>query len=190
MPPDWTLPFRCHVDPCQSAVGGTLTEMDKNGDEKVVSYLSKWLSPAEEKYTANDLELLGFIYFLQWFPCYLESVSFEVMINNQVLNNFFNKTNPSRKETRWLYFLGQFRITAMTLVQGKANVLGDALSRAPHVLNIDGTNPEMSNIQSVETSLPRGWSRTMERTSYLVSSTTRSKANSQKMKFSENKWKD
>lgn len=45
--PQWIKPFRCHVDAIQSAVGGTLTQVDENGVDRVIAYFSKELSDAE-----------------------------------------------------------------------------------------------------------------------------------------------
>lgn len=130
--PDWSRAFRCHTDASQLAVGGTLTQRDDAGSEYVISFFSKRLSPAEENYSANDRELLGLVYFLQRFRCYLEGTEFEVLTDNQVLKHFFSKTQLSRREARWVEFLGHFGISQLTLVKGKIHVLGDAPSRAPH----------------------------------------------------------
>lgn len=151
--PDWSRPFLCHTDACQLAVGGTLTQKGDNGEEHAISFFSKRLSPAEENYSANDRELLGLVYFLQRFRCYLEGTSFEVFTDNQVLRHFFSKQSLSRRETRWLEYLGQFGISNLTLVKGRIHVLGDTPSRAPHVIdptkkallhNVHITVPELS----------------------------------------------
>ena len=133
--PDWSKPFRCHVDASQEAVGGTLTQLDTEGSERVVAYYSRKLSDSEQDCTANERELLGLVYNLKRFRCYLEGASFDIFTDNQVLQAFLEKKNISRKEARWLDLLGQFGISKPTLVSGKVHVLGDALSRAPHVLS-------------------------------------------------------
>ena len=61
--PDWSKPFRCHVDASQLAVGGTLTQNDENGAEHEIAYCSKNLSETEQAYTANERELLALVYF-------------------------------------------------------------------------------------------------------------------------------
>lgn len=101
-----------------------------------MSFFSKRLSPSEENYSANDRELLGLVYFLHRFRCYLEGAEFEVLTNNQV-NYFFTKQNLSSIEARWLAFLGQFGITQLTLVQVRIHVLGDVPSRASHARTSD-----------------------------------------------------
>lgn len=103
--PDWDRPFGCHIDASAFAVGGTLTQRDSTGHDRAIAYFSKRLNPAEENYTANDRELLGLVYFLERFCCFLEGSEFEVVTDNQVLKYFFSKSDLSRRETRWLEFL-------------------------------------------------------------------------------------
>ncbi len=46
-------------------MGGTLTQLDDEGRDRVIVYFSKKLSPAERDYTANDQELLGLKFFFK-----------------------------------------------------------------------------------------------------------------------------
>lgn len=71
LPPDWTRHFKCQVDAFNRTVGA-LSQLHHGGQDCADEHFSKLLSPAEENYTANDSELLGFIYFLKPFHCYLE----------------------------------------------------------------------------------------------------------------------
>jgi len=130
--PDWSKPFRGHVDASQTAIGGTLTQQDENGMDRVISFYSKKLSPAETNYTTNDRELLALVRFLERFRCYLEGSDFEIITDNQVLKHFFTKPKLSRREARWVETLGNFGVFPITLKPGKIHVLGDTLSRAPH----------------------------------------------------------
>ena len=130
--PDWKMSFRGHIDASNIAVGGTLTQLDENGKDRVIAFFSKKLSPAEKNYRTNDRELLGLIYFLLRFRCYLEGSTFEIFTDNQVLKHFFTKHKLSRREARWLETLGNFAIFPINLKPGKIHVLGDTLSRAPH----------------------------------------------------------
>ena len=131
--PNWKKPFRGHIDASEFAVGGTLTQLDEVGNDRAIAFFSRKLSQAEQNYTANDRELLGLVYFLQRFRCYLEGSSFEIFTDNQVLKHFFTKPKLSRREARWLETLGNFGIFPINLKPGKIHVLGDALSRAPQV---------------------------------------------------------
>ena len=130
--PDWKKSFRGHIDASNFAVGGTLTQLDENGKDRIIAFFSRKLSSAEQNYTANDRELLGLIFFLKRFRCYLEGASFEIFTDNQVLKHFFTKAKLSRREAGWLETLGNFGIFPISLKPGKIHVLGDTLSRAPH----------------------------------------------------------
>lgn len=70
--------------------------------------------------------------FLDRFQCYLEGSSFQKSTDNQILKDFFGKLNLSRLEARWLETLGNFVVFPINVKQGKIQVLGDVLSRAPH----------------------------------------------------------
>lgn len=90
-PPNWELPFRCHVDESELAVGGTLTQLYNAGHDRAVAFYYKRLSQAEENYSANDRELLGLVHFLKRLRCYLEGSEFEVITDNQVLRHLLQK---------------------------------------------------------------------------------------------------
>ncbi len=124
---NWKKPFRGDIDASQLAVGGTLTQLDDEGRDRVIVYFSKKLSPAERDYTANDREFLRLIYFLKRFRCYLEGASFAIFTDNQVLKHFFSEPKLSRKEVRWLVTLGNFGSFPINLKPGKIHVLGDNL---------------------------------------------------------------
>ena len=96
-------------------MGGTLTQLDADGRDRVIAFFSKKLSLAEQNYTANDRELLGLVCFLQRFRCYLEGTSFEIFTDNQMLKHFFTEPKLSRREARWLEILVNFGIFPITL---------------------------------------------------------------------------
>ena len=146
--PNWKKPFRGHIDASNMAVGGTLTQLDEEGKDRVIAFFSKKLSPAEQNYTTNDRELLGLVYFLMRFRCYLEGSSFEIFTDNQVLKSFFSKPKLSRREARWLETLGNFGIFPINLKPGKIHVLGDTLSRAPHA-SVNQTELVHANLDGI-----------------------------------------
>ena len=136
--PDWEKPFCCHTDASQTAVGGTLTQSDKSGNERVVAYFSKRLSPQEENYSANDRELLALVYLLKRFRCYLEGSTFDIITDNQVLYNIFTKKDVSRREARWLDFFASFGINEIKHRAGRIHICGtttNALSCRPTVFS-------------------------------------------------------
>lgn len=125
--PNWDTTFGDHIVAFQSAFGGTLTQLDEDGRDRVIAFFLKKLFDAEKNYTANDRKLLGLVRFLERFRCYLEESFLEIIADNQVLKYFFSKPNLSRREARWLEKLGNFDVLPIKLRPGRIHVLGDAL---------------------------------------------------------------
>lgn len=167
--PDWTKPFRCHVDAMQTAVGGTLTQRENDGHERVIAYYSKRLNTAEENYTSNDRELLGLVYFLKRFRCYLEGSNFEVVTDNQVLRHFLTKKHLSCREARWLDLFAEYNLDKIVPVQVKDHILGDAISRIPDIDQSQIPNISLSQIsQLIIPSLKICSSRVTKKTNSLA----------------------
>lgn len=84
--------------------------------------------------------------YFERFRCYFEETTFEVFTDNQVLLYFFTKPSMNRKEARQLYLLSKFGIQELTLKSERIHVLGDALSRAPHIVRQDAVNVNNSAV--------------------------------------------
>ena len=125
--------FRDQVDASETAAGGGLTQQDEQDKDRVIALILGKLTPAEENYSANDRELLGLVYFLEIFRCYVEGSSFEILMGNQVLMHFFIKHKLSKIEARWIGTLGNFGIFPIIHKPGKIYTPGDTLSRAPYI---------------------------------------------------------
>lgn len=97
----------------------------------MIAYYSKRLNEAEENYWSNDRELLGLVYFLKRYRCYLDGSEFEVVADNQFVHHLVTKKKISRREARWLDLLSEFNIDKITLEKCRLHVLGDAISRIP-----------------------------------------------------------
>lgn len=133
-PTVWTSPFRCHIEACQVAVNGALTQLGPECSEQAIVYFSERLTLAEPSCTAIERHLLELVYFLKNYLCYLQRNEFEILIDNQVFRNFYSKLTINRREARWLKFLESFGISELTHVKGRVHVLGDALSRNTYLL--------------------------------------------------------
>jgi RNase H-like domain found in reverse transcriptase len=59
--PDQSKPFQIESDASKVATGAVLTQLDSNGDQHPVAFLSKTFSETERKYEIYDRELLGII---------------------------------------------------------------------------------------------------------------------------------
>ena len=65
MMPDHTRPFQIETDASKYATGAVLTQLDSNGDQHPISFISKTLSPIERNYEIYDQELLVIIQALE-----------------------------------------------------------------------------------------------------------------------------
>jgi RNase H-like domain found in reverse transcriptase len=59
--PDQSKPFQIKSDASKVATGAVLTQLDSNGDQHPVVFLSKTFSETKRKYEIYDRELLGII---------------------------------------------------------------------------------------------------------------------------------
>ncbi|KAG3026234.1 hypothetical protein PC120_g6043 [Phytophthora cactorum] len=73
MLPDHSKPFHVVCDASDFAIGCALMQLDDEGRERVVSYQSRQLKPAERNYPVHDKELLAMRYTLIKFRVYLLS---------------------------------------------------------------------------------------------------------------------
>ena len=60
--PDFTKPFKLHIDACDRGLGAILYQDQPDGQEKSISFASRSLSKAQSNYPAHKLEVLA----LKW----------------------------------------------------------------------------------------------------------------------------
>ncbi|KAG3035164.1 hypothetical protein PC128_g1618 [Phytophthora cactorum] len=109
MLPDHWKPFHvvCHAS--DFVIGCALMKFDDEGRERVVSYQSSQLKPAERNYPANDKELLATRY---------------------ALVSFHSDEEPPSVPARWLSLFSEYNFV-VHYKPGKTNILAHALSRHP-----------------------------------------------------------
>ena len=74
--PDYEKEFYVMPDASIFAVGGVLCQLDDKGKERPVSFRSKKLKPAEQKYAVYELEALAVVYCVRKFRPYIEGSHF------------------------------------------------------------------------------------------------------------------
>jgi hypothetical protein len=80
-------PYRVVTDASDIGVGAVLLQ-----DDKPVAYFSKKLNSAESRYTTTEKELLGVLYALKEWRCYLLGTSFVVLLTIRLIASY--KPNP------------------------------------------------------------------------------------------------
>lgn len=116
------------TDASEIAVGGVL-QQHNNGIVQPLAFFSKKLTPAEQKYSAFDRELLAIFASIKNFKYFVEGRDFTIFTDHKPLTNAISsKTERSPRQSRHLDFIAQFT-NNIQHVSGKDNVVADALSR-------------------------------------------------------------
>jgi hypothetical protein len=124
--PDFAKPFVVTSDASNVGIAAVLEQ-----DERPVAFESRKLSPAEQRYTTTEAEMLAVVYSLRTWRCYLEGGGQFLVRTDHNPNTYFDtKPELSRREARWQEYLSQFDFRWQYL-PGKSNLVADALSRAP-----------------------------------------------------------
>lgn len=113
-------------------MGGTLTQLGRNGHDWVIVFFSKNLSSGEQDYTENGRELLGLILFSEIFRCYLYESTFDILTDNQVLSHFITNQKVCTR-SKVAGDLGKFWNLSGYNKTPKNTCTWICLSRAPNI---------------------------------------------------------
>ena len=105
--PDFNKQFIVTTDASSVALGAILRQKTL-GQDLPVAYASRTLSPAEQKYSVTDLELLGIVYAVKQFRPYLYGKKFLIITDHKALIYLHNMTETSPRVTRWKLFLAEY----------------------------------------------------------------------------------
>ncbi|KAE9066105.1 hypothetical protein PF007_g28602 [Phytophthora fragariae] len=129
MLPDTSRPFHVVCDASDFAIGCALMQFDAEGRERVVSYQSRQMKPAEKNYPVHGKELLAMRYALIKFRVYLlGEQTFAVYTDHASLRTAMKSPHISQRMARWLSFFAEYNFV-VHYKPGNNNILADALSR-------------------------------------------------------------
>ena len=128
--PRFDRPFLVTCDASSVAIGGVVSQLDNDGNERPVSYCSRALKGAEINYSATDREALAIKYTLERHRYFLLGHEIKIKSDHQPLRYLFLKSDLSSRHARWLDSLMEFQISEFAYIKGRANRVADALSRA------------------------------------------------------------
>ncbi|XP_066518865.1 uncharacterized protein [Hoplias malabaricus] len=127
--PDFNRPFRVQTDASERGLGAVLVQ-DFNGEEHPVLYISRKLTPPEQRYAALEREALAIKWAIEELRFYLTGRPFILVTDHAPLQWLARAKDSNPRVTRWFLSLQDFSFR----VQHRAGVLhgnADALSRLP-----------------------------------------------------------
>ncbi|KAE9025248.1 hypothetical protein PR001_g12478 [Phytophthora rubi] len=129
--PDPSKPFHVVCDASDFAIDCALMQFDDEGRDRVISYQSRQLKPAERNYPVHDKELLAMRYALIKFRVYLlGEQTFAIYTDHASLRTATKNPHLSQRMARCLSLFSKYNFV-VRYKPGKTNILADALSRRP-----------------------------------------------------------
>ena len=132
---DDSLPLVLACDASPHGVGAVLSHKLVNGDERPISFASRSLTAAEQKYSQLDKEALAIIFGVKRYHQYLYGRHFELKTDHKPLTHIFSEKKgvpvmASARVQRWALILSAYSYT-IQYKKGAENSNADALSRLP-----------------------------------------------------------
>ena len=138
------------TDASDRAVGAVLLQRAPSGPLRPVAFLSRTLSPAEVKYSAQEKEAAAVVHAFKKWEHYLMGVGFQLETDHQSFIHLKESKTPSPRLTRWLDFLAEFHYKA-TYRPGATNNTADCLSRlVPMISAISGPAADGDMLEKIK----------------------------------------
>ena len=116
-----------YTDASYDGIGAILTQ-EQEGEEKVISYLSRSLIPSEKNYTVSEIEALSIVFAVTRFRPYLFGHEFTVVTDHQALIYMFRNNEHIPRISRWILKLQEYRFSVKHR-KGTQHTNADAISR-------------------------------------------------------------
>jgi hypothetical protein len=124
---DSSKPYIAMCDASEIGIGAVLEQESEHGPHPV-AFASRKLSSAEKNYPVHERELLAIVYALKEWRPYLPGSRFVIKTDHHPLRYLGTQSNLSKRQMRWMETLQEYDYE-IVYVQGKFNVVADALSR-------------------------------------------------------------
>jgi hypothetical protein len=128
--PIFGRPFLLRTDASVRGVGAYISQLDDEGNERVISFASKIFNSAETNYSTPEQECYGIIFGLEKFREYLDGHEFVLQTDNQALTYLESMKNTNRRLMRWSWKLQEWS-PFIQHIKGRDNCVADFLSRNP-----------------------------------------------------------
>ena len=151
--PDPEKPYLLYTDACDYAIGAILCQVDAQGIERPVVYLSKQLSQQQRKWATIEKEAYAVVYALGQLRPYLWCAEYRTFTDHKPLTCLFTKSMNNTKIQRWAIMLSEYNCK-VEYHKGKLNVRADMLSRIKQEETINTFDSEYWHIGDPLPDLP------------------------------------
>ncbi|MDO9013470.1 MAG: RNase H-like domain-containing protein [Polynucleobacter sp.] len=127
--PDFNRHFKLDTDASGIGIGAILSQ-NIDGEEKIITYLSRGLSIAEKNYTVTEQECLAVVWAVKKLRPYLTGNTFSVVTDHRALKWLMQGQHANQRLARWSMELQGYTFD-IQYRKGSQHVNVDALSRAP-----------------------------------------------------------
>ena len=127
--PNFSLPYKLYMDASLYAVGVVLTQEFPEG-ERVIQYLSKQLTPGQQKWPVIEREAYAIIFAVNKLRHFLLGSKFTLFTDHKPLRSLFTAEMKNVRVQRWAIMLAEYGCDVEDK-SGKTNIIADMVSRIP-----------------------------------------------------------
>ncbi|GFW43657.1 retrovirus-related Pol polyprotein from transposon 297 [Trichonephila clavipes] len=125
--PNFEREFIVQTDASNAGLGAVLSQLNEQGEEHPILYLSKKFSEVEKRYCTTEKECASIVFAIKRLHYYLDGNSFLVMTDHNPLVWLNRNVSSSHRLMRWALQPYNFRIVHRS---GKSHKNADSLSRS------------------------------------------------------------
>lgn len=109
--PDFEKKFYLHCDTSDYGIDAVLVQLNNEGHEKPIVYMSKKLNTAQSNYSVTERECLTAMEAIKKNRCYLELQEFEVITDHSSFLWLMRQPDLTGRLARWVFKLQSYSFT-------------------------------------------------------------------------------
>lgn len=104
-------PFVIDTDASQQAIGGILQQADEEGKLKPLAFMSKKFNNTQQRYLAQEREMLALVYALDHWKHFIEGCHIEIRTDHKSLSQIMDKKDVTRRMSKFITEVSNFSLT-------------------------------------------------------------------------------